>query len=666
MIKSLWIIFKNSYSCFYIKCVADEKQKNPNTSKNSLKNKVKSLRKRKILKANCDPSKIKIYRCNEESLDNIDAELSCTKKCILENDDESSVNSKDSTFSVSQKENSMFETDASSNSGQGDFEISNRDQNNVQKVTNFDNSSSRYEADDAFEIDPKNSIVGINEKSNDSFHSNSTICSSSSTVANNNNINRYYQNRELNDVISDNIFSLERNLLDTAFITIPYAPNNKFEVTFNYMTSDERIKCFILEGGMIEPNDYSDAYDPSEIEEIINDVLINGIHYYLIKWKIWSRGFNTWERFGSLYKSQKLYIDYMKKKNNEVDIYKPINGIHLMLSRKVISKLFNMFRTETGLSLPLISPEDLSNIFNCLDIGSRKSQIQRKKCLKFFLTTISLGSFRQQQLLNLNQWEIDINLVTKKYKIKVENNIDLEGPPDLFVYVCDYIPRNNIIIPNDPPIGCNCKKNCQYSNECCNELSGCETAYDANKNIILAPRNPVYECNKKCKCTVQCNNRVVQLGSEVEVCIYKTKEYGWGVKTRQTIQKGQFIASYVGEIITVEESEQRLENNFSSMDYMWNLDFNDQKNYKYIIDGSHYANFTYFINHSCNANLDVYAVWINCLDRNLPQLALFSNRTISAGEQLTTNYFSRSSPATLKRSGIRCQCNMKNCKGYYF
>lgn len=641
MIKSILIIFKNSYSCFYIKCVADEKQQSQITGTNSITNNVSSSSaKKRTLKSACSSSKIKIYRCDEETLNNIDAALSRSNKRIIENYDRSSVRSKDSNL----------ENDASSNSGQGDSEISSVDQNNVQKDSSSDNSSSRYETIDN---DHKNSTVRNNEKSNDRIRSNSTDYSSGSSEKNDSNEFGNDGNRD------------ERNSHDTAFIIIPFAHDKKFDATFNFMTSDYRVKGFIHEGGMIELVDDFDVYGPSEIDKIIDDIMINGVRYYLIKWIKWSRGFNTWERFGSISKYQKLLIDYVTKKKSDVDC-KPVNGIHLMLSRKIISKLFEMFRTENGLSLPSILPEDLSNIFNSLDIGSVKSQTRRKKCLRYFLTTISLGGFRQQQLLNLNQWELDINLVTKQYKIKVENNIDLEGPPDLFVYICNYIPRNNIIIPNDPPIGCSCKKNCHNSNDCCNEISGYSAVYDANKNITVSPGYPIYECNKKCKCSTQCSNRVVQLGSEVEVCIYKTKDYGWGVKTRKNIQKGQFVATYVGEVITVDESEQRLENNSSSLDYMWNLDFDDPQNYKYIIDGSHYANFTYFINHSCDANLNVYAVWINCLDRNLPQLALFASRSILAGEQLTTNYFSRSSPETLKRSGTRCQCRMKNCKGYYF
>jgi len=550
--------------------------------------------------------------------------------------------------------------------------------NSVQKQTrkvsnhkiNSDNSSRKIETDADMDGVNIRSYVNIDEESNDSLDSTSTtiVVSNlmSSTPRTN---NRIKSNSNLLSPNTRREKCSRKKSKDTATIIIPSILET-VEPSYRFIVSDSKIQNFIKEGKMIENDDIVNAYNPTEIDEIINDEFILGTHYYLVKWKKWSRGFNTWERYGTLYKSQQLLLKYIK--NKKTDKYannckRDVSGIQLMLSRKTISYLFELFRTESGLCLPTILPEDVSGLFNSLDNGAEHVQSQRKKSFIMFLTTISLGYFRQRQLTNLRQWEIDINVVTRGHKIKVENNMDLEGPPNFFVYVTKYVPQPTIIIPDDPPIGCTCKKNCQSSEECCNEISGYSAVYDVNKNIMVAPGYPVFECNSKCKCTTSCTNRVVQLGSKVNVCIYKTRKYGWGIKSTQNIKKGQFVARYIGEIITVEESEQRLNNGSSRMDYMWNLDFDDSQNYKYIIDGTHYANFTYFINHSCNANLNVYAVWINCLDRNLPQLALFASRDISAGEQLTTNYFSRcTNKNTLKKSGIKCKCDMKNCKGYFF
>lgn len=635
--KSFKIVFKNSDSCFYIKCVADSVNDDAQQSTTELN----VSKKRKDIDFN---SSLKLVRCPEENLDKIDAAILNAEKYL-----KNSLNySKNSIHLLPHTEQLLYEMDISSdNSPEGHSILE-------------DQSNSVIE----------DNIMMNNDNSNNSLFSTSSITyvepNLVSTIMEEDNIN---SDGNLNN-FDDDVSQLQSTALDTAYITIPsitaITETKQIDNSYYYITSDNRLKYYILEGGMTELDDTEVSYDPIEIDEIIDDEIIFGVRYYLIKWKNWSQGFNTWERFGALYKSQKHVFNYLSKRKKNNDRCKPINGMHLMLSRKVIAKFFELFKSETGLLLPIITPEDLSGLFNNLDIGPKKNQTVREKCFKSYLSTIALNSFRRQQLLRLKQWEIDINVVTRGHLVRVENNMDLEGPPDVFVYTTKCVPQKGIIIPDDPPIGCACKKNCMFSNDCCNGMAGYSTVYDVNKNITVAPGYPIFECNKKCKCSSNCTNRVVQLGSKVNVCIYKTRKYGWGVKTIQCIKKGQFIAKYIGEIITVDESECRLENKSSSIDNMWNLDFDDTQNYKYIIDNKHYANYTYFINHSCNANLHVYAVWINCLDRNLPELALFAGRDILAGEQLTTNYFSRCSINSLKKNGIKCQCDMKNCKGYYF
>lgn len=510
---------------------------------------------------------------------------------------------------------------------------------------------------------PRKTLYNHTNISNSTIHNNASS-NNIQTRKTNDNVNSGVTIKNLVP-ISESVAS-DIDINDTAYLIIPSVTDVNVESIYRYLISDDRLRQYILNGHMLDMKVVV-AYDPKEIDEVVDDVIIYGVHYYLIKWKYWSKGFNTWECFNVLYKSQKVLYDYLKKRKQDTNKYKPINGLHIMLSRAVISALFDEFKTAIGLSLPLLTPEDISGMFNSLESGTKLFRRIQLKTTKLYIATISLSNFRQQQLVALKQWEIDINVITRGYHIKVENNVDLEGPPTYFVYITDYIPRGDVVISNDPPIGCVCKKNCQNSKDCCNEIAGYKGVYDENKNITVAPGCPIYECNRKCKCGNNCNNRVVQHGSKVNICIYRTLKYGWGVKTSQNITKGQFIATYIGEIITVDESEKRLKNRTSVLEHMWNLDFDDRQNYKYIIDGSKFANFTYFINHSCDANLNVYAVWINCLDRNLPQLALFATRDILAGEELTTDYFYQSKEdRVFKKSGTKCLCKMKNCQGYYF
>jgi len=663
------IVFKNSDSCFYVKCVADLKDDHCGECSTSITTSIEPNRdsnKRKKSKSDFNSSKIKIVRCDEEGLDNINAALLSAEN-LLKMNAPGHASSTGRKRRLSRKEAEALiseeEVDDNVDYGRTLSETSTNQKNvfpkDILEVTLSDNSCDMSETDDAVEICLKN-VSETKKQFNNSLHSTLPTCTVSCSSA-------IGLERQCKSSTSNYITKLRPNVSDTAYLAFPSVLDKNVDVSFTHICSNDNIRRFILDGKMIESSDeYAKSYNPTEIDKIVDDVIIFGEHYYLIKWKTWSRGFNTWECFGVLRKAQKLIYDYALKRENNVNKSKPINVIHLMLSRHVVSELFDVFRCQTNLSLPLVSPDDLSHLYNSLDINHKEIQILRMKSFKWNLRTIALNNYRQEQLVRLKLWELDINVMTMGYKIKVENNTDLEGPPDFFVYTSKYVPSANIVIPDDPPIGCSCRKNCASSIGCCTEMSGYSVAYDLNKIIIKEPGYPIYECNKRCKCTLDCRNRVVQLGSKVSVCIYKTRTCGWGVKTKLNIKKGQFVAKYVGEIITVEESELRLENNTSLMDYMWNLDFDDSQNYKYTIDGTHFANFTYFINHSCSANLNVYAVWINCLDRNLPELALFASRDIFAGEQLTTNYFTRTNKDTSKKSGIKCRCYMKYCKGYYF
>ena len=65
---------------------------------------------------------------------------------------------------------------------------------------------------------------------------------------------------------------------------------------------------------------------------------------------------------------------------------------------------------------------------------------------------------RKLQLKKLKEWEISINTISEgSAKITVENEVDLEGPPSNMTYINEVKPAPGITIPNDPPMGCECK-----------------------------------------------------------------------------------------------------------------------------------------------------------------------------------------------------------------
>lgn len=191
---------------------------------------------------------------------------------------------------------------------------------------------------------------------------------------------------------------------------------------------------------------------------------------------------------------------------------------------------------------------------------------------------------------------------------------------------------------------------------------------------------PIYECNKICKCDQDCTNRVVQKGRKVKLCIYRTSNgCGWGVKALERIKKGSFVVEYVGEVITSEEAEERGKTyDAEGRTYLFDLDFNMGDQNPYTVDAAFYGNVSHFINHSCDPNLSIFNVWIDCLDPNLPRLCLFANRDISKNEQLSFDYRQRTGHESADESNtlpveelhehtkMECRCGAPQCRKILF
>lgn len=150
----------------------------------------------------------------------------------------------------------------------------------------------------------------------------------------------------------------------------------------------------------------------------------------------------------------------------------------------------------------------------------------------------------------LKEWGDHLNRInTDPAGLAVENDVDLEGPPDNFEYINDYKEGEGIVIPSDPLVGCECEDCFETRKDCCPEACGAHFAYYKYKRVRVPRGSPIYECNKRCKCGPECPNRVVQHGRRFKVCVFRTaNSRGWGVKTLQKIKKGSFVMEYVGEV----------------------------------------------------------------------------------------------------------------------
>lgn len=388
-----------------------------------------------------------------------------------------------------------------------------------------------------------------------------------------------------------------------------------------------------------------------EVEKVIDHCTSKNKRYYYVKWKGWSDCYNTWEPEEHLKTCTsviKTYIQFLRDRINSGNLYstqeaKDLQEKLVSVSKYELEKLMKLYVKSSGIPYTVCSEEEVVHKMKMALRPSKKETNGEKNILKVkndILVRI-YDIYRMVQLDALKTWEKELNdKATEKAKIFVENNVDLEGPPSNFTYINDYIPGKGVVIPDDPPIGCACGPKCdRHSKECCGQQSGSIFAY-SHKHLLVADVGvPIYECNKRCKCTQDCPNRVVQKGRKIDLSIFRTSTgCGWGVKTLQYIKKGSFICEYVGEVIETKEAESRGKvYDAEGRTYLFDLDFNVDA-CPYTVDAAAYGNVSHFINHSCDPNVAVYAVWVNCLDPNLPKLALFAKNDINVGDELTFDY----------------------------
>ncbi|KAL8737095.1 MAG: hypothetical protein Q9181_002015, partial [Wetmoreana brouardii] len=289
-------------------------------------------------------------------------------------------------------------------------------------------------------------------------------------------------------------------------------------------------------------------------------------------------------------------------------------------------------------------------------------------------------------------------------RVTVVNEIDESSPSINFQFVRESLLGNGVSRATEEFMsGCGCRKDngrnigCEYlSCECLQDSA--ENAdgkkvfpYSAAKkdpgclrNFYLESRHHIYECNGHCNCDENCKNRNVQHGRRVHLEIFKTHNRGWGLRCPIPLRKGDFIDTYRGEIITVEEAEKRAkgrsqdeENYFMNFDKFtepeattkteflatfpdkikwharqvrdgeWEIYHKDGQEmwlnpeyvpYKYVCDGMFVGGPTRFMNHSCDPNCRLFTVSYNHGDMDLYDLAFFTLEEIPAGTELTFDY----------------------------
>lgn len=194
------------------------------------------------------------------------------------------------------------------------------------------------------------------------------------------------------------------------------------------------------------------------------------------------------------------------------------------------------------------------------------------------------------------------------------------------------------------------------SSKCvCNPELGCD---DNCQNRIM-----FYECDDS-NCASgpsRCTNRPFAALQErrkaggkyrVGVEVIKTIDRGYGVRSTRCFEPNQIIVEYTGEIITEEECDRRMREDYKNNDCHYLMSFDQSM----IIDATK-GSIARFVNHSCKPNCRM----VKWIIGGYPRLALFAgDEPIMTGDELTYDYnFDPFSTKNIQK----CRCGNDNCRG---
>ncbi|CEP19018.1 hypothetical protein [Parasitella parasitica] len=460
------------------------------------------------------------------------------------------------------------------------------------------------------------------------------------------------------------------------------------------------------------------AEDEFVVQRVAGTKKQDGTRYYLIEWAGYALTENTWEQEHNVYSLpaiNRFYVTYRREKHlgKNFDLSDPdkklllynsfdpdtqkhtptrrttsdvvqtsITSTTTTTTTTIASKISSSKKTTKLIINPPNRPKKRSRtslesetnsvmVAKPVKMRNAKDKLPKKTIQAFenLMNTIKASVENKFPVVRTpSQKSVHMFCVQNlKTKVTFINEVDDELPAD-FIYI-DQLKYTAPVQPPDPDFltGCECTRFADCI-DACHDVS----AYGDDGRLLISQGTAIYECNQSCECGPRCKNRVVQRGRKIPLQVYKTKDKGWGVRSLQFIPKGTFIEEYIGEVITVEEGDQRgVVYDKLGCSYLFDMDFaQSELPTRYVIDSYSLGNVSRFFNHSCSPNLEVYAVFYDSADNQMHRLAFFAKRDINKDEELCFDYNGRTDVSNAERNEgaarYACHCDASNCRKWIY